>query len=581
MPRLLVTPKPKELISDVGWNIAWEMKILLDEPADVPWEYEIFEPIIVGPTWTVNNKGYWNLPDKTLGWTCIAWCADNMQFQGNPWRFSAEQARFILWFYALNEDGEFIFVDASLQRLKGWGKDPLAACLCGFELLGPCQFDYWDDDGQPVSKLQPAPWVQAAAVSLEQTKTTTRLFPALFTDAAKSKYRMQIGKETIYANGDTAMFQAVTSSPETLEGARATFILMNETQHWKTSNRGHDMSEVISRNAAKIGARTLRIFNAFRPGEDSVAERDRSAFELVAAGEYLDIGILYDSLEAPEDAELSQEFAPIVLTALRGDSYWLNVKRMTQTVLDPRIAPSISRRFWYNQILASDDAWISPFEWEGCLVKRELPNRKEAITLGFDGSRSRTRTTDATALIGCSVKDGFLFQPLDKSVWEAPQGAKGWVIPTLEIDTAVEEIFRRYNVVGFFADPAKWESWIARWEARFGPRLKVKSSLQHPIEFWITGGTRLKVVKALASFKEATLNQELFHDGSYHLGRHILNARIRETSVGDEIYKENPESPNKIDAAYAAVLAYTARQQALAAGIGLKVSGGFRPRRIL
>jgi hypothetical protein len=402
----------------------------------------------------------------------------------------------------------------------------------------------------------------------------------LFTDEAKAKYRMQIGKETIYANGDTAMFQAVTSSPETLEGARATFILMNETQHWKTSNRGHDMSEVISRNAAKIGARTLRIFNAFRPGEDSVAERDRSAYESVAHGDYVDIGILYDSLEAPEDAELSMDFAPIVLTALRGDSHWLNVKRMTQTVLDPRIAPSISRRFWYNQILASDDAWISPFEWEGVLLKRELPNRKEAITLGFDGSRYRNRTTDATAIIGCSVRDGWLFQPLTKSIWEAPLDSKGWQIPTLEVNAAIDEIFSRYNVVGFFADPAKWESWVAQWEAKYGPKLKVQSSHTHPIEFWITGGTRLKVVKALAAFKNAVIEQELSHDGSYQLGRHILNARIRETSVGDEIYKENPESPNKIDAAYAAVLAYTARQQALASGIGLKVSGGFKPRRI-
>jgi hypothetical protein len=76
--------------------------------------------------------------------------------------------------------------------------------------------------------------------------------------------------------------QAVTSSPTTLEGARASFVLLNETHHWAANNDGHDMADVIERNATKSPggtARTVRITNAYEPGEDSVAERDREAYE--------------------------------------------------------------------------------------------------------------------------------------------------------------------------------------------------------------------------------------------------------------------------------------------------------------
>lgn len=50
--------------------------------------------------------------------------------------------------------------------------------------------------------------------------------------------------------------------------------------------------------------------------------------------------------------------------------------------------------------------------------------------------------------------------------------------------------------------------------------------------------------------------------------RHLLNARRRTTRNGYLLYKSYPDSPDKIDAAYAAVLAYRAYLDALAAGVG-------------
>jgi hypothetical protein len=55
-------------------------------------------------------------------------------------------------------------------------------------------------------------------------------------------------------------------------------------------------------------------------------------------------------------------------------------------------------------------------------------------------------------------------------VWEQPDGPAGDRLagPVGEVDAAVRAVFARYTVVGFFADPAKWESYVAGWEAKYG-----------------------------------------------------------------------------------------------------------------
>jgi hypothetical protein len=65
-----------------------------------------------------------------------------------------EQARFVLWFYALDEDGGFLYHSAVLQRLKGWGKDPVAACARGGWMFADVTFDHWDGD-VPVGRDEP------------------------------------------------------------------------------------------------------------------------------------------------------------------------------------------------------------------------------------------------------------------------------------------------------------------------------------------------------------------------------------------------------------------------------------------
>lgn len=59
---------------------------------------------------------------------------------GGPWKFTREQLRFVLHWYALDDNGRFSNRKGVLQRMKGWGKDPLLAVLCLVELVGPSRF---------------------------------------------------------------------------------------------------------------------------------------------------------------------------------------------------------------------------------------------------------------------------------------------------------------------------------------------------------------------------------------------------------------------------------------------------------
>ncbi|MGW3735158.1 DUF6233 domain-containing protein [Streptomyces sp. NPDC005148] len=153
--------------------------------------------------------------------------------------------------------------------------------------------------------------------------------------------------------------------------------------------------------------------------------------------------------------------------------------------------------------------------------------------------------------------------------WKPPTESpgEGWQVPVVEV---LAPTFDRYDVVGFYADPAKWKSHVADWEAAYGPRLLVQSTRNHPIEWWMTGGRSTLIVRALEKFHTALTERELTIDGSPALVRHLLNSRRRKTRTGIQIMKENPDSPNKIDAAIAAVLAWQCRLDAVAAGLAVE-----------
>jgi hypothetical protein len=544
----------------------------------------------------------------TLGYDALDWTSRYLivpdgPAAGEPLRLYDEQALFLLRYYTIDPDFDGPIIRgktlrnarrirrAVLSRSKGWGKSPVMAALCLLEALGDVVFDGWDAYGEPVGRpwnsLGFKPKVQLLAMSEDQTANTwDPLLEMARNGGLHEDYDIE-PMET-FVNVPRGRIEYATSSSSSREGFRPVFAVLDQTESWIPSVGGPRLAATVRRNLAKVQGSSIETPNAFRPGEGSVAERSWNAWQLQQEGRLKgQDGILFDHREAPAATDITdRESLKAGLTVAYGDSAdvaggHVNLDRIIEDFWDPDTDPQDARLFYLNQITHRADSWVSGPEWAA--VKdpekgnHDTIDRADAVTVGFDGSRARARgVTDATALVGCRVSDGHLFEI---RVWEQPPNAKDWRVPVDEVLAEVDRVFDRYNVVGFYADPAKWESHVAAWEAKYGPTLKVKATRQHPIEWWMTGGRSGLVVAALQRFHDAMLDQEMSHDGASALTRHVLNAYRKPSRSGIQIGKDHPESDRKIDAAVAAVLAWQARLDALAAGVG-KREAVVVPRRL-
>ena len=532
----------------------------------------------------------WKPPEPgavpTLGYDVIDWISEYLAAPDRgdyePFLLYPEQEDFVLRYYELNpRTGKRRFRRGVISRPRGWGKSPFLAALAIVEALGPVVPDGWDAEGQPVGK----PWsevrtplVQIAAVSETQTKNTWAPLLEMLQGPVMDEYPGLEPLDT-FVNLPRGRIEPITSSARTVKGNKPVFAVLDQTEEWVRSNRGNRLAETMRINAAKVGGTTIESPNAFIPGEGSVAEESAAFWAKIREGRARDDGLYYDHREAPPETDMTDRDSLLSgLAYTYGDSADRNgghvdLDTLVATIWDPGTDPQTARADFLNQITHASDSWISQPEWAGVAAADKVVGRGEEVVLGFDGSRKRNRgVTDATALVGCRVSDGHLFLV---GCWEQPDGPFGddWQVPTVEVLAAVEDAFREYKVVGMYADPAKWESHVAKWEADHGRRLKLKASTQHPIEWWMTGGRSTLIVRALEKFRSSVVDGELTHDGSSVLTRHILNARRRESRSGIQIWKEHPDSPKKIDAAVAAVLAWQCRVDAMAKGLGKKKPG--------
>ncbi|MCW2674800.1 MAG: terminase [Frankiales bacterium] len=544
----------------------------------------------------------------TLGWYALDWFAEKLvvpdgPLAGEPLYLTNEQAQFVLNFYAIDPDWTGpVVVGAALRnarrirravlsRPKGWGKSPLLAALTLLEACGDVLLDGWDAAGEPVGRS----WTslgfraQAQVVATAEDQTVNTWTPLL--DMCRHENASVVddyGLEPMetFVGGDRLRIDYVTSAGDTREGFRPVFAVMDQTELWRQSNGGRKLAATVRRNLAKVQGSSVETPNAYVPGEDSVAEKSAKAAQLQREGKLRGAaGILYDHREAPAKTNPENRNSLLRgLAAAYGDSAdvaggWVSLERLVEDFWDPDTEPEDARRFYLNQVWSATDSWLAAPEWRARADLEKAVAKRDVITLGFDGSRGRARgKPDATALIAVRLPDLHMF-PV--GIWEQPENwpdRKRWEPPEDEINETVEQTMRTYTVVGFYAEPSMWEETVAKWEAKYGPRMKVKATQQHPLRW--PKAQMTKVVNALKQLRTAILIGGMTHSGSPAMTRHFLNARRRVTRSGVYISKEHPDSVNKIDAAYAGMLAMQAALDAIAAGVAEKPKSGSVPRRI-
>lgn len=530
----------------------------------------------------------------TLGYEVIAWITANLaapdRAEYEPFLLYPEQEDFVLRFYELHPiTGKRRRRRGVVSRGRGWGKSPFLASLALAEAMAAVVPDGWDADGQPVGK----PWatvrtpvVQILAVSEKQTGNTWAPLLEMCQGPVIDNYPGLEPLDT-FVNLPRGKIEPITSSARTVKGNRPVFAVLDQTEEWVKSNGGINLFEKVKNNTAKVGGSFVESPNAFTPGEDSVAERSAGFWSAIREGRAKDDGLYYDHREAPGDTDMSErESLTLGLRVAYGDSSGhpdgcllhepacppghVDLDVLVATIWDPTSDVQVSRADFLNQITHASDSWVTAPEWAADYDPDAVLADGDKITLGFDGSRGRAAgVADATALVAVRVSDCHAF---DIGVWEQPDGpeGKGWTPPEHEVDAAVTMAFDKYRPVGFYADPTMWDEHVARWQAKYGRRLKVKAGQNGQIRWPKQQMT--KVVRTLAALHSAITAGELSHNGSSVLSRHVLNSRRRFGTSGMYIAKSSPGSPKKIDAAYALMLAYAAYLDYIAKG-GTSSSG--------
>lgn len=512
----------------------------------------------------------------TLGWDVLGWASEFLAqpdgaHAGDPWEWTATQARIVAWWYAVDPDGSWLFRRGQIVLPKGSGKSPVAAALSCCELAGPVVFDGFDASGEAVGRPHPSPHVQLAAVSQDQTDNTMSLVLAMLRsglamdeiaglDLGVTRVRTRYGK-----------LEPVTASASSREGQRLTAAILDEPHLWLNNNGGHRLAATLRRNLGKMNGRSIETTNAWLPGEDSVAEFTSMYADKIAEQQadskarVRDEGLLRYHPTAlvknlADEVELRE-----ALTRLYRDAPWINIDRIVSEVFDPGTHPADARRFYLNEVTSADDAVVTAAEWDSCYYDDVL-SAGEEITLGFDGSKS----DDSTVLVAMRVEDRFA---VVVGAQEKEPKNPDWQVDREFFDGLVASMFAQYRVVGFYSDVAHFETYVDRWSSEYTSELQVKASPQSAVGWDMRSRLQLLTFateRLVAGIRDGSVR----HDGGGLLRRHVLNARRRPNRWGISFGKERRDSPRKVDAFAALQLADMARADFVTAESKVKQRSG-------
>lgn len=512
------------------------------------------------------------VPSRTLGLIAAAWMIDNLvqpngPKAGGPFVPTDRQIQFLVQFYALDEDGRFIYRHGVRRLAKGSGKSPFAAALALFELLGPCRFDHWDPDAPfgVVARKHAMALVQVVATAEAQTANTMRMIRRFSKKGSKlrEKYDLDGGK-TYIETDDGDRLEQVTSSAHTLEGAEVSFVVADETEHWTPNRGGRSLMNTLLQNSAKVqGSRVLETSNAWVPGEQSVAENTFDAWcdqeEGLTRG---DTKILYDAIMAPPNTILTDDetdgYTKLTdaLEYVYQDCSWVDIRRFREQIWSTDYDESRARRFFLNRPNAAMNSWCPLEEWtllrDTHRVVREstydtkgaIAEKGEDIVMFFDGSKSN----DHTALVGCCMEDGHVFKI---GHWKPERNGN---VDVAKVDAGVRQAFKRWNVVAFWADVREWESFVrTAWPDEFGEDLichavKGEGMSAGPIA-WDMRSHAYQFAQAVETCYSEIQQKAFTQDGDAKVGEHVSNCRVNEFRGLISVKKESPKSQKKIDLA--------------------------------
>lgn len=516
----------------------------------------------------------------SLGWHVADQMAEYLDYF-----VSREQLEFLLRLHEIDPRScQRVKKRAVIQRARGWGKSPFLAANGISEALFEVVPDGWDADGQPVAR----PWsdfksvinVPVTATSEDQVRNTWQpLLDMARSDALVNAFDVDPMDTFISIPG--GRIEPRTSGGRSIKGLPGQVAaIMDQTEEWVRGNGGLRLAQNIRDNATKASGVVIESPNAFTPGEGSVAEMSARDWDLITSGKHPKLSeariLLYDHREAPANTDPADHDSLVYgLRYAYGDSSdhaggcvihnppcdpgWADIAGTALAFLDTSNDPQVLRADFLNQITHATNSFVSSPELRAIIDTEKVISKSEPITLGFDGSEGRkdAHIADSTVLIGYSITQKHFFKI---GVWEQPDGpaGEGWRPPALEVEAAVRDTFKNFNVVGFYADPsAGWAGQVKTWEAEHHKRLKVKLTANEPIRWRQKDIGR--TCDAFANLHSAIVAGDVTYDGSKELTAHLLNARRDARRNGYVLIKPHDDQDySKVDASWGMAFAHAA-----------------------
>jgi phage terminase large subunit-like protein len=350
-----------------------------------------------------------------------------------------------------------------------------------------------------------------------------------------------IYRDVIEVPSTGSIWRVLSAEAYSKEGLNASAVIFDEAAALKDRAMWDVMQlSMASRRQPMMLATTTCGVKSDSSGQDSTAYQLYQYGQKVARGEIVDPSFYMAWWEAPADSDHRLEETWVKANPGYGD---LNSKADFESMVK-RTPEAEFRTKRCNQWVNSQNTWLPAGVWDTLVDPDVVVGEFDEIVLGIDGSFSG----DTTAIVGVTVPKSRDDKPhvfLVKAWEKQPDDLDDWRVDTLEVEQTLIAFCQSHpNVKELAFDPFRWQRSMA-----------VLQDLGLPVvEFPSTSPRRMVAAcsKVFDSVTEATLT----HDGNPLLARHLDNCVLKIDNIGPRIVKESRNSPRKIDAGVAFVIAY-------------------------
>jgi phage terminase large subunit-like protein len=339
--------------------------------------------------------------------------------------------------------------------------------------------------------------------------------------------RVQVFKDRLFVPERGASFVCLPAEPKRLEGLDFTTAILDEI-----GVVSRDTYEVLALAQGKRETSTLLGIGTPGPDPHDNVLADMRAY---AAEHPEDPSFVWREFSAdaftdhPVDCRHCWELANPAL----GD--FLHTDALA-ALLPPKTREATFRRARLCQMVTESDGKFLPAGvWDGLSTGLGIPDGSEVV-LALDGSFSE----DTTALLLGTVSAEPHFDVL--ATWEPKDGER---VPVAEVEQAIRDAARRWQVAEVVADPFRWTRTLQALEAEGLPILEFPHS-------------PARLTAATGDLFSAAVNGNLSHSGNPKLAAHVAAAVVTEDARGIRLSKTSrSRSARKIDLAACLVMAHS------------------------